>query len=167
MHPWEVVDALATARLAQAQAITVAYLAVTDHEAGLPMPQGFAELGPGLRDVVATLAARHQPPGALLLALVGEQVHGTVAMRRSTLSRPSDALVQRRYVPAPYRRLGVARLLMNAVHEASAQAGFTRTVLAVMPGRTGARAPYQSLGYLPSTDDVDWGWDAVGLCRDR
>jgi ribosomal protein S18 acetylase RimI-like enzyme len=161
----DVVDALSAGRMDQARALTIEYLALTDVEAGLPAAQGFEELRAPLQEVVRTLADRHRPPGVLLLALLDGQPCGTVAMRRSNVSRASDALVQRLYVPMAYRRLGVARRLMTTVHVHSATAGFARTVLAVMPSRTGAIALYRSLGYLPLTEDVAWGWAAVGLCR--
>jgi hypothetical protein len=59
----QIVDALATGRLQEARDITVEYVSLTQGEAGLPVPQGIAELSAALRAVVDTLEDRYRPPG--------------------------------------------------------------------------------------------------------
>ena len=97
-------------------------------------------------------------------AVDGDEVCGTVAMRRSTLTRPTDALVQRLYVRPVHRRRGIAAQLMTAVQAQAAAAAFGRVVLNVMTAREGARAFYERLGYAPLTDPVDWPYGGIWLC---
>jgi hypothetical protein len=91
----DIVDALLADRIATARAITFEYLALTQGEAGLPVPQDIAGLPGPLRAVLDTLAERHAPPGALLLAQAEDAVCGTAALSRSTLTVETDAVVQR------------------------------------------------------------------------
>jgi hypothetical protein len=79
-----IVDALATRRAEDAQAIVVEYLAPNDTEAGSPVPQGIADLGPSLHAILASLPQRHAAPGALLIAIDGDEVRGCVGLSRST-----------------------------------------------------------------------------------
>ena len=164
-----VVDALATDRLAAARAITVEYVVLTQAEAGLPVPQDIRALPAPLRAIVDGLADNHRRPGALLLALDGEQVCGTVAMRRSTLTgggRHHDGLVQRLYVREAFRRRGIAGELMAAVHGIAAHEGFHRLVLNVMATRVAAQALYAELGYRPLDEAVQWPYGGIWLCRE-
>jgi GNAT superfamily N-acetyltransferase len=160
-----IVDAIATGRLRLARELSFEYVAMTQGEAGFPVPQDFEALPTQLRDLLASLRERHAPPGALLLAMADDQVCGTVAMRRSHVTRPTDALVERLYVRDSARRRGIARALMATVEGIAARAGFSRTVLSVMPSRAGAIAFYQANGYAPLTEDVNWPWPAVWLAR--
>ena len=162
----DIVDALATGRLDQARGITFEYLALTQGEAGLPVPQDISALPALLRDVLDSLAQRHAPPGALLLALSGDAVCGTVALQRSWLTRSTDAVVQRLYVREAFRRRGVARQLMSAVDAIAAREGFQRLVLNVMTSRAGARAFYAALGYTALAEPVDWPYGGLWLVRD-
>ena len=162
----DIVDGLTTAWLAQTRAITFEYLALTQGEAGLPVPQDIADLPEPLRDVLDSLAQRHARPGALLLAVSGDAVCGTVAMQRSWLTVDTDAVVQRLYVPQAFRRGGVGRALMLAVHAIAAREGFDRLILNVMTSRTGALAFYETLGYSPLAETVDWPYGGYWLGRD-
>jgi GNAT superfamily N-acetyltransferase len=161
----DVMDALTTGRLAQARAITFEYVASTQGEAGLPVPQAIRDLPQPLRTVLESLDERHQSPGALLLALQGETVCGTVALQRSWLSAATDAVVQRLYVREAYRRQGIAGRLMAAVHEIAAREGFQRLILNVMASRAGALACYETLGYTRLTETLDWPYGGVWLGR--
>jgi GNAT superfamily N-acetyltransferase len=161
----DIMDALATGRLAQARTIAFEYLASTQGEAGLPVPQAIRDLPEPLRAVLESLNERHQPPGALLLAMRDETVCGTVALQRSWLSTPTDAVVQRLYVREAYRRQGIAGQLMMAVHEIAAREGFQRLILNVMTSRTGALACYETLGYTRLTETLDWPYGGVWLGR--
>jgi GNAT superfamily N-acetyltransferase len=161
-----IVDAVATGRLRLAVDLSFEYMALTQGEAGLPVPQDFEALPAPLRETLSSLRQRHAPPGCLLLALHDEQVCGTVAMRPSPLTRPTDALVERLYVRESMRRQGAAAALMSAVHRVAEQSGFGRAVLSVMPTRHGAIAFYRAIGYTPLAQDVDWPWPAVWLCHD-
>ena len=161
----QVVDALATGRLEAALDITFEYLAVTEGEAGRPVPQHIQDLPAALRAVLDTLGSSHGSPGAVLLALHGEQVLGTVAMRQ-TSTRPTDAVVQRLYVRPSHRRRGVARLLMAHVDTIAERSGFDRLVLNVMTTRAGALCLYESLGYVPMPEPEGWTWGGLWLCRE-
>jgi Acetyltransferases len=161
----DIVDALATGQLDQARDIAFEYLALTQGEAGLPVPQDIAALPEPLRVALDSLEQRHVPPGALLLALSGDAVCGTVALQRSWLTRTTDAVVQRLYVREPYRRCGIARELMATVHAIAAREGFQRLVLNVMESRTGALAFYRTLGYTPLSEPVDWPYGGHWLVR--
>jgi ribosomal protein S18 acetylase RimI-like enzyme len=161
----DIVDALLADRIATAQAITFEYLALTQGEAGLPVPQDIAALPGPLRAVLDTLAERHAPPGALLLAQEEEAVCGTVALCRSRLTVETDAVVQRLYVRADHRHRGIARELMAHVHAVALREGFDRTVLSVMTSRTPALALYRSLGYLPMSTPAGWPYGGVWLQR--
>jgi GNAT superfamily N-acetyltransferase len=165
-----VVDALETGRLGTAHDLTFEYLAMTEGEAGRPVPQDIQALPAPLRTVLHTLASSHEPPGALLLALAGDDdrdtAMGTVAMRRSALTRPTDAVVQRLYVRPQYRRGGIATALMAATHGIARARGFHRLTLNVMATRTGAVTLYESLGYEPMDEPEGWPWGGVWLYRD-
>lgn len=165
MPPVHIVDALATGRVDAAREVTFEYLALTQGEAGLPVPQDISGLPAPLRGVLDMLEQRHAAPGALLLALNEDTVCGTVALAHSSLTRATDAVVQRLYVRAAYRRHGIARELMAAVHAIALREDFDRTVLNVMSSRAGARALYESLGYRPMTEPVDWPYGGLWLQR--
>ena len=55
----------------------------------------FADLPPPLQAVLTSLAQRHDGPGALLLAMDGDEVVGCVGLSRSDVTEPTDGLVQR------------------------------------------------------------------------
>lgn len=161
-----IVDALATGRVAAARDIAFEYVALTQDEAGSPVPQGIAELSEPLRRTLEDLAEQYRPPGLVLLALDGERVCGTVALRPSWLTTAADAIVQRLYVPVADRRRGIARSLMEAVHVHAVAAGFERLLLNVMASRTGAIAFYRRLGYQDLPDRLDWPYGGRWLVRD-
>jgi ribosomal protein S18 acetylase RimI-like enzyme len=146
-----IVDALASGRVEMAKAIVFEYLALTQGEAGFPVPQGIGDLPPQLRAVCESIAEHYREPGALLLALLDEHVCGCVGIVASDITKPTDALVQRLYVRAPYRRLGLARRLMQAAQTHAAQNGFQRVVLNVLPARRAAIALYETLHYQPQS----------------
>ncbi len=166
MNRTSVVDALATGHVDAAKAIAFEYLALTQGEAGVEVPQGIADLPPSLRAVMETLEERHREPATLLLAISTDEVCGCVGMTPSVLTAPTDALVQRLYVRAAHRRQGIARALMQAVHSHAERHGFSRVVLNVMPSRTGAIAFYRALGYQPIPDVAQWPYPAVWLAYD-
>ena len=161
-----IVDALATGRIEDARAIVFEYLALTQAEAGLPVPQGIADLPPSLQDVHASLAQRHSEPGTLLLAIDGDEVCGCVGLSRATSPRRPTDRCSDSMCGAPHRRRGVARALMSAVHEHARQHGFDRLVLNVMPSRVGAIEFYHRLGYQPMPDVAGWPYPAVWLAYD-
>jgi ribosomal protein S18 acetylase RimI-like enzyme len=162
----EVVDGLASRWLASARTIAFEYLALTQGEAGLPVPQDISALPVPLQAVLDSLSERHAPPGALLLALSGDTVCATVALQHSWLTVDTDAVVQRLYVREAFRRRGIARELMAAVHAIAVREGFHRLVLNVMTSRTAALAFYESLGYAPLTEPIDWPYGGIWLGRD-
>ncbi len=161
-----IVDALATGRVQAARDIAFEYVALTQGETGSLVPQEIHDLPEPLRRMLHDLAVLHSPPGIVLLALDGEQVCGTVALRRSWLTRPTDAVVQRLYVRSSFRRRGIARDLMEALHMHAIAAGFHRLVLNVMSSRTGAIACYRDLGYDELSEPVEWPYGGMWLARD-
>jgi GNAT superfamily N-acetyltransferase len=161
-----IVDALASGRAEDARAIVFEYLALTQAEAGLPVPQGIADLPPSLQAVHASLSQRHAARGTLLLAIDGNEVCGCVGLSRSDLTAPADGIVQRMYVRARHRRRGIARALMGAIHEHARQHGFNRLELNVMPSRVGAIEFYRRLDYQPMPDVEQWPYPAVWLRHD-
>lgn len=162
----DIVDGLATRWLAQAQAIAFEYLALSQGEAGFPVPQHIAALPVPLRTVLDSLKRSHATPGALLLAVSGEAVSGTVALQRSWLTVGTDAVVQRLYVRQAFRRRGGARALMATVAAIAGGEGFHRLILNVMTSRTGALAFYETLSYTPLTKPVDWPYGGIWLGHD-
>jgi ribosomal protein S18 acetylase RimI-like enzyme len=161
-----IVDALATGRVQAARDVAFEYVAMTQGETGSLVPQDIYDLPEPLRSTLDDLAVLHSPPGIVLLALEGEQVCGTVALRRSWLTRPTDAVVQRLYVPPGFRRRGIARDLMETLHMHAVAAGFHRLVLNVMASRTGAIAFYRGLGYDVLSKPVEWPYGGLWLARD-
>jgi hypothetical protein len=116
-----IIDALATGRIEAARDIIFEYLACTEGEAGSSVPRGVADLPPPLQAVLTSLAQRHDGPGALLLAMDGDEVVGCVGLSRSDITAPADGLVQRLYVRASHRRHGLARADERGTRPCAAQ----------------------------------------------
>jgi GNAT superfamily N-acetyltransferase len=158
-----IVDATTTDRLDEAAAIVFEYLASTEAEVGRTVPRTPDELPPALRAVCSSLAAHYAPPGAFFLAVQGNVAIGCVGVRPAPTADAQTVEVSRLYVRRPYRRRGVAAALMHAVHEHARAHGFTRSVLTVLPNRTGAIASYLHLGYTAVPAAYPIAYDMVWL----
>jgi GNAT superfamily N-acetyltransferase len=134
MPPVHVVHALATGRMDAAREVTFEYLALTQARLGCWCHKT-SQACPRRCAVSSTCSSS-----------------GTVALARSSLTRATDAVLQRLYVRAAHRRRGIARELVAAVHAIALREGFDRTVLNVMSSRAGARALDKSLGYRTMTE---------------
>jgi ribosomal protein S18 acetylase RimI-like enzyme len=131
------------------------YMATTQGENGLPVPDSIADLPTPLRRELEQPERSYAHPGELIVACVGDDVVGCVGLRPMA-AMPGVVEVKRLYVRPAYRRSGIARALMTSAHERAALAGFTRVVLDVMPSRTEAIAFYRRLGYTDTAPYTDW-----------
>jgi GNAT superfamily N-acetyltransferase len=100
----------------------------------------------GFSAELARLPTPYIPPqGVLLIAFVGADVAGCVALR------PLDsrmAEMKRLYVRAPYRILGLGKRLVEAVVQAARQAGYCELRLDTLPSMASAQALYRRLGFV-------------------
>ena len=85
------------------------------------------------------------PPGALLVALVGEDVAGCVAMRPFG---EGTCEMKRLYVRPAIRGLGVGRRLALEVIEAARRTGCTNMRLDTVPAMVEAITMYTSMGFV-------------------
>ncbi len=84
------------------------------------------------------------PSGALILAIRGEQLAGSVAMRKLDAE---TCEMKRLYVRADFRGLGVGRELAVAIIDAAGDRGYRRMRLDTLPGMEGAQRLYRTLGF--------------------
>lgn len=92
------------------------------------------------------LPGPYKPPfGALLVALIDEEVAGCVAMR------PLDdhtGEMKRLYVRPAYRSFGLGQRLVESVIEASRAAGYRELRLDTLASMSAAQGLYQRLGFV-------------------
>ncbi|GLQ45149.1 N-acetyltransferase [Dyella lipolytica] len=100
----------------------------------------------GFSAELARLPAPYVPSrGALLIAFIGTEVAGCVAMR------PLDsdiAEMKRLYIRAAHRGLGLGKQLVEAVIQAAQQAGYHELRLDTLPSMASAQALYRQLGFV-------------------
>lgn len=98
---------------------------------------------------LATLPGDYAPPrGALLLALVDGQVAGCCALRPlDTVDYANAAEMKRLFVHPAYRRLGLGRLLAEAILDAARLADYSCVLLDTLSEMETARALYEELGF--------------------
>ena len=88
------------------------------------------------------------PDGALLLALVDEEIAGCCAMRPLRSVDYSNACEMKRlYVRQPFRRLGLGRQLAETIMDAARIAGYHHLLLDTLSDMESARVLYEDLGF--------------------
>ena len=89
-----------------------------------------------------------EPRGALLLAKVNGELAGCCAMRPLTSTDyPNACEMKRLFVRQPFRRLGLGRLLAEAILDAARVAGYRHLLLDTLSDMESARALYEDLGF--------------------
>lgn len=112
-----------------------------EYAASLSFDLGFQ----GFDDEVAALPGPYSPPtGALLIARVGGEPAGCVALRAFD---ETTAELKRLFVRAAYRGLGVGRQLAAAAIGVAGELGYARLRLDTTPEMTAAHALYRRLGF--------------------
>ena len=98
---------------------------------------------------LAALPGEYAPPqGALLLARVDGEVAGCGALRPlADVDYPNACEMKRLYVRPAYRRLGLGRLLAQALMDRGVQAGYSNLLLDTLDDMEVARGLYASLGF--------------------
>ena len=88
------------------------------------------------------------PRGALLLAMVDQQVAGCCALRPlDSADDPNASEMKRLYVRPAYRRLGLGRQLAEAILDAARQGDYSCVLLDTLDEMETARALYEDLGF--------------------
>ncbi|HEY5802792.1 MAG TPA: GNAT family N-acetyltransferase [Lysobacter sp.] len=100
----------------------------------------------GFSSELAALPAPYAPPrGALLVATIGDDVAGCVALR------PLDETtgeMKRLYVRPAHQGTGLGKRLVEAVIEAARQAGYRELRLDTLASMESAQALYRRLGFV-------------------
>ena len=88
------------------------------------------------------------PRGALILAWVDGAVAGCCALRPlDNVDYPNAAEMKRLFVYKPFRRLGLGRLLAEAILDAARLADYSCVLLDTLDEMETARALYEDLGF--------------------
>jgi ribosomal protein S18 acetylase RimI-like enzyme len=138
-----IADARAAGLWAQARELMLEYMVATAAELG-GAPPTLETLPTVLQQELGDLDAAYAQPGTAWIAASGDATAGCVGIQ---LRGPAIAEVKRLYVRPAYRRHGVARLLMEAVHDHAVKLGLEKLVLDVMPARLSVIDWYRRLGY--------------------
>lgn len=98
---------------------------------------------------LATLPGEYaEPRGALLMARVNGELAGCCALRPlDSVDYANACEMKRLYVRTSFRRLGLGRLLAEAILDKARQAGYDCLLLDTLSDMETARALYQDLGF--------------------
>ena len=89
------------------------------------------------------------PRGALLLAMVDQQVAGCCALRPlDSADDPNASEMKRLYVRPPFRGLGLGRQLTEGILDAARKSGYSCVLLDTLDDMESARALYEDLGFV-------------------
>lgn len=104
----------------------------------------------GFDEELATLPGEYGPPaGALLLAFVDGALAGCVALRPlADVDYANACEMKRLFVRRPFRRLGLGRLLAQALLDRATQAGHSVMLLDTLDDMEAARGLYAALGFV-------------------
>mgnify|MGYP001212994459 CR=1 FL=1 len=148
-RPFRIVEAVGPEAMATAAALFREYSGVLPH--GLEY-QGFDE-------ELATLPGKYaKPKGCILLAYVGDEAVGCVAMRELA-STPGEfgraCEMKRLYTRASARGLGIGRAMCERLLEIARDVGYARMKLDSDEELRAAVALYESLGFrrIPAYND--------------
>lgn len=148
-EPFRIVEASGPEAMATAAALFREYAGVLPH--GLEY-QGFEE-------ELATLPGKYaRPGGCILLAYVGEEPVGCVAMRpleplAGEVGRPCE--MKRLYTRASARGMGIGRAICRRLLDEARKAGYARMKLDSDEELRAAVSLYESLGFrrIPAYND--------------
>lgn len=89
-----------------------------------------------------------EPRGALLMALVDDELAGCCALRPlDAVDYPNACEMKRLYVRPRFQRSGVGRQLAEAILDCARLAGYACVLLDTLDEMESARALYQDLGF--------------------
>ena len=98
------------------------------------------------------------------LALIEDEVIGCVALREwNTAERIGE--IKRMYVQPPYRKLGIAQTLLNALESFAIESGYKWLYLDSAPGMDAAIRFYQKNDYDPCPRYNDNPQAVIFLCK--
>lgn len=116
-----------------------------EYAGSLPIDLGFQQFDAELDNLPGDYAA---PRGTLLLAWQGAALAGCCGLRPlDAVDYPNACEMKRLYVRPPYRRLGLGRLLAEAIMDAGRIAGYAAILLDTLDDMEAARALYEDLGF--------------------
>lgn len=103
----------------------------------------------GFEEELAKLPGEYAAPhGALLMALVDDELAGCCAVRPlDAVDYPNACEMKRLYVRSGFRRSGVGRQLAEAILDCARLIGYDCVLLDTLDAMESARALYQDLGF--------------------